>query len=246
MAATTIALQSYLAELATSPLSTWADFEPWQITLGSQAVVRALLEDLDPSEYVIDSEIAVHKRAVVESGAVLKGPLILGSGVFVAASAYLRGGNWVRRALHHRDRAASSSHRSCSPAPSSLTSTRRRFHPRLGRQPRGRQRGLQLPQRAKQQGDPRPHLRHLARNWRRQVWCRHRRRQPHRRQRGRCTGRAADAWIDCSPGGFAGRRARGGAMSELIRVPAAERQLTAARFPGPGRGSVRARVVRQH
>ena len=95
MAAATIALRSYLAELATSPLASWADFEPWQITLGSQAVVRRLLEDLNPSDYVIDNEIAVHKRAIVEPGAVLKGPLILGASVFVAASAYLRGGNWV-------------------------------------------------------------------------------------------------------------------------------------------------------
>ena len=90
-----IALRSYLAELATSPSASWADFEPWQITLGSQAVVRQLLEELNPSEYVIDNEIAVHNRAVVETGAVLKGPLILGAGVFVAPSAYLCGGNWL-------------------------------------------------------------------------------------------------------------------------------------------------------
>ena len=95
MAAATIALRSYLAELATSPLASWADFDPWQITLGSQAVVRQLLEQLNPSEYVIDNEIAVHKRAVVETGAVLKGPLILGASVFVATGAYLRGGNWL-------------------------------------------------------------------------------------------------------------------------------------------------------
>ena len=95
MAAATIALSSYLAELETSPLAPWADFEPWQITLGSQAVVRRLMEELNPSEYVINDQIAVHKRAVVEPGAVLKGPLILGAGVFIAATSYLRGGNWV-------------------------------------------------------------------------------------------------------------------------------------------------------
>ena len=56
-------------------------------------MVRRLLEDLNPSDYVIDNEIAVHQRAVVEPGAVLKGPLILRAGSFVATSAYLRGGN---------------------------------------------------------------------------------------------------------------------------------------------------------
>ena len=95
MTAAIIALRSYLAELEISPLGPWADVEPWQITLGAQAVVRLLLEGLKPSEYVINDGIAIHKRAVVEPGAVLKGPLILGAGAFIAAGAYLRGGNWV-------------------------------------------------------------------------------------------------------------------------------------------------------
>lgn len=46
-------------------------------------------------EYVVANEIAVHRTAAVEPGAVLKGPLVLGPGCLVAAGAYLRGGNWV-------------------------------------------------------------------------------------------------------------------------------------------------------
>jgi bifunctional N-acetylglucosamine-1-phosphate-uridyltransferase/glucosamine-1-phosphate-acetyltransferase GlmU-like protein len=58
-------------------------------------VVRRLLDGLDPSEFAINSEIAVHRSAFVETGAILKGPLILGAHLFVAAGAYLRGGSWA-------------------------------------------------------------------------------------------------------------------------------------------------------
>lgn len=54
-----------------------------------------MLSGLSAAEYVISEEIAVHRTAAIESGAVLKGPLILGANAFVAAGAYLRGGNWV-------------------------------------------------------------------------------------------------------------------------------------------------------
>jgi bifunctional N-acetylglucosamine-1-phosphate-uridyltransferase/glucosamine-1-phosphate-acetyltransferase GlmU-like protein len=76
-------------------LASWAESEPWQLTGSSAAVVRRLLQDFDPSEFSVDGEIAVHRQAIVETGAVLKGPLILGARVFVAAGAYLRGGCWV-------------------------------------------------------------------------------------------------------------------------------------------------------
>lgn len=95
MAAPIIALDRFIAGFASSPLTPWAALEPWQLTGDSGAVVRRLLEGLDPSEFVVDGEIAVHKRATVETGAILKGPLILGAQVSVAAGAYLRGGCWV-------------------------------------------------------------------------------------------------------------------------------------------------------
>ena len=87
--------ENYIAGFASSPLAQWAEVKPWQLTSDSGTVVRRLLESLDPAEFAVDGEIAVHRRAIVESGAVLKGPLILGSEVFVAAGAYLRGGCWV-------------------------------------------------------------------------------------------------------------------------------------------------------
>jgi NDP-sugar pyrophosphorylase family protein len=46
-------------------------------------------------DYIIMSTIAIHKTAIVEEGALLKGPLIISANCFVAAHAYLRGGVYI-------------------------------------------------------------------------------------------------------------------------------------------------------
>ncbi|HEU5294734.1 MAG TPA: LpxA family transferase [Burkholderiaceae bacterium] len=89
-----VALSDYIATFAASPLAGWTDAEPWQLTARADAVVRGLLSSLD-AEYVVSDEVAIHRSAVVESGAVLKGPLVVGPRAFVATGAYLRGGNWL-------------------------------------------------------------------------------------------------------------------------------------------------------
>ena len=54
-----------------------------------------MLATLTQQDFTFAEEVAIHRSAVVEPGAVLKGPLILGAGCFVASGAYLRGGSWV-------------------------------------------------------------------------------------------------------------------------------------------------------
>ena len=88
-------LASYIAIFDRSPLAHWSDASPWEITCRSEEIVRQLLAELPAEEYVIADEVAVHRSATVETGAVLKGPLILGAACFVATGAYLRGGSWV-------------------------------------------------------------------------------------------------------------------------------------------------------
>ncbi|WP_422085337.1 LpxA family transferase [Variovorax sp.] len=88
-------LADYVAGFAASPLAPWAASLPWELPPQAPEIVRRLLAGLPAGEYAIDGEVAVHRSATVEPGAVLKGPLILGAGCFVAAGAYLRGGNWV-------------------------------------------------------------------------------------------------------------------------------------------------------
>jgi UDP-N-acetylglucosamine diphosphorylase / glucose-1-phosphate thymidylyltransferase / UDP-N-acetylgalactosamine diphosphorylase / glucosamine-1-phosphate N-acetyltransferase / galactosamine-1-phosphate N-acetyltransferase len=87
-------LSEYVAAYSSSPLARYA-LTAWQLTSQSERVVRSLLATVNPAEFLVADEVAVHRTAKVESGAVLKGPLILGSECFVASGAYLRGGCWV-------------------------------------------------------------------------------------------------------------------------------------------------------
>jgi NDP-sugar pyrophosphorylase family protein len=90
-----IDLAAYIAGFAGSPLAPWATSLPWELPPRAPEIVRRLLAELPAGDYVVEGEVAVHRSARVEPGAVLKGPLILGADCFVAAGAYLRGGNWV-------------------------------------------------------------------------------------------------------------------------------------------------------
>lgn len=92
-------LRDFIDSFATSPLAQWSSLAPWELTQQAEPVVRRLLGGLVgglvATEFIVSSEVAIHKTTIVEPGAVLKGPLIVGPHCFVAAGAYLRGGNWV-------------------------------------------------------------------------------------------------------------------------------------------------------
>ncbi len=90
-----IRLYDYIAHIAQSPLAPWADLAPWALVSQAPAIVRQLLTQLPADDYRIDDEVAVHRTATVEAGALLKGPLIIGPECFIAAGSLLRGGCWV-------------------------------------------------------------------------------------------------------------------------------------------------------
>jgi bifunctional N-acetylglucosamine-1-phosphate-uridyltransferase/glucosamine-1-phosphate-acetyltransferase GlmU-like protein len=90
-----IQIATFIEALPGSLLSRWADQSPWELVTHSSERVRELLTTLDPRDYRIEGDIAVHRSAIVEPGAVLKGPLIIDAHCFVATGAYLRGGCWV-------------------------------------------------------------------------------------------------------------------------------------------------------
>jgi len=71
-------------------------FSPWEATGRSSELVSDAIQELD-GEYQISGEIAVHKTAEVESGAVLKRQVIVGPGAFIASGAYLRNGCYLGR-----------------------------------------------------------------------------------------------------------------------------------------------------
>ena len=81
--------------LLATPLAAWRHVPPWDLVAQAPQIVRSLLAGLAASDHAIDGDVAVHRSATVEPGAVLKGPLVIGPACFIAAGAYLRGGNWL-------------------------------------------------------------------------------------------------------------------------------------------------------
>lgn len=87
-------LPQFIAAFPASPLGFLVGREPWSLTSEAEATVSDLLDHLPP-DFRRDGDVAVHRAATVESGAVVKGPAIVGKNCFIAAGAYLRGGVWL-------------------------------------------------------------------------------------------------------------------------------------------------------
>ncbi|HBK91430.1 MAG TPA: hypothetical protein DDZ68_07150 [Parvularcula sp.] len=83
-------LRAFIPAAADGPFAALLDLAPWDITQRARAIVTKAIMGL--SGYDIEDGIAIHRRATVEKGAVVKGPAIIGRGCFVAATAYLRDG----------------------------------------------------------------------------------------------------------------------------------------------------------
>lgn len=88
-------LKSFISAWSESPLNSLSLDAPWDLTSESASIVQLLLKQMDLTEYSVNDNIAVHRTTIIESGAVLKGPLVIGPQCLVAAGAYLRGGNWI-------------------------------------------------------------------------------------------------------------------------------------------------------
>lgn len=84
-----------ITDMSAGPLAPWALAAPWQITAQAEEIVRQLISGLPASDYEVTGEAACHRTARIEPGAVLKGPVIVGPGCFIAAHALLRGGVWL-------------------------------------------------------------------------------------------------------------------------------------------------------
>jgi bifunctional N-acetylglucosamine-1-phosphate-uridyltransferase/glucosamine-1-phosphate-acetyltransferase GlmU-like protein len=88
-------LTHYVADFAMSPWAACAHLEPWVLVSQVVEQVRGLLTQIVRDEFDVADDVAVHRSATIEAGAVLKGPLIVGARCRVASGAYLRGGNWL-------------------------------------------------------------------------------------------------------------------------------------------------------
>lgn len=91
-----VPVSSFIARFNSSPLADWTHRDPWMITAESVPIVLHLLDTLPEGDYRRNGPVAVHRTAIVESGAILKPPVIVGAQSFIAAGAYLRDGVWLQ------------------------------------------------------------------------------------------------------------------------------------------------------
>lgn len=73
-------------------------WQPWEVTDCLKEIIRIRLLQLG-DDYEITDEVAVHKTAVVETGAVLKSPAIIGPDCVVGAHAYFREGVFIDQSV---------------------------------------------------------------------------------------------------------------------------------------------------
>jgi NDP-sugar pyrophosphorylase family protein len=86
---------AFIASFGSSALAHWSQFPPWELTARASTLVGEMLALHADADFLVSGQVAVHRTAIVESGATLKGPLVVGAGCFVAAGAYVRGGCWL-------------------------------------------------------------------------------------------------------------------------------------------------------
>ena len=72
--------------------------QPWKITDNLKEIIRKRLLQLG-EDYEINDGVAIHKTAVVESGAVLKSPVLVGPFCVVGANAYFREGVYLDQSV---------------------------------------------------------------------------------------------------------------------------------------------------
>jgi bifunctional N-acetylglucosamine-1-phosphate-uridyltransferase/glucosamine-1-phosphate-acetyltransferase GlmU-like protein len=85
-----IHISNYVASWERSPFA-GLDREAWGVTSEAPQIVAAALKNLS-DDYIVQRDLAIHRTAVVEEGAAIKGPALIGARCFVSSSALLRGG----------------------------------------------------------------------------------------------------------------------------------------------------------
>jgi NDP-sugar pyrophosphorylase family protein len=91
-----IHVADYVQRWRASPFAD-VDDPPWQVTQQIETHIANAIAWRNPG-YMLADGIAVHETAVIEPGALIKGPAYIGPGCFVAHGAYLRGGVWLEEA----------------------------------------------------------------------------------------------------------------------------------------------------
>jgi len=90
-------MRSFVEQIASfdaSLLGQFGHLMPWELTTGSVRIVEQIKNQLD-AEYLTSDGVTVHRTATIETGASIKGMVIVGPRCFVAAGALVRDGCWL-------------------------------------------------------------------------------------------------------------------------------------------------------
>jgi len=87
-------IAEYIDRWSLSPLTAHLAEPPWVMTQHAEAYVSSMITRL-VGDYDVAGEIAIHRTATVEAGAIVKSPVIVGPRCLIAATAYLRGGIYM-------------------------------------------------------------------------------------------------------------------------------------------------------
>lgn len=77
----------------------YAELTPWHITDNIAEIITKLVNALN-DEFNIKDDVAIHKTAIIENNAMIKGPAYIGKGVRISANAYLRSGVILDEGVH--------------------------------------------------------------------------------------------------------------------------------------------------
>ncbi len=84
-------LNTFISNFSTV-FSEESELFPWEIVAQLPEILEEIIPELDPSEYFIANNIAVHLSAKIDPRAILKPPALICAGCYVGANACLRGG----------------------------------------------------------------------------------------------------------------------------------------------------------
>lgn len=86
-------MQNYIETINSTILDLKSFQYPWEITEGLEKIITDTISNLPSEEFEIRTgNIAIHKKSTLEQNVVLKGPIIISEGCFIAANSYIRGG----------------------------------------------------------------------------------------------------------------------------------------------------------
>ncbi len=90
-----IKIKDFLQEF---PIQVFADKSPWDLVRILPKILNEMIAQLG-DDFIINDGIAIHKSVIVETGSILKPPIIIGAKSFIGAHAYLRGGVYLAESV---------------------------------------------------------------------------------------------------------------------------------------------------